>query len=261
MTEVLTMNKEKEIGQLAVRVSSFDTSASTLYDAADIKTFKHGKTLLINARGIALVRLPLYSRQLEIQITDINGNLLYMSTRAKASSGNAILSSASENLVSTKYFWGPGRDPVMHLMVRGKDKLGESHDTDAEEQLLGPEIKTKSQWTSRNHRFVMPDGKQFEWTYVREKDENNKKATSLVLREMESSGKGRRIAKLVRNDETRTEGTKSCTAGNGGHLVLDTEAETALQESVIVATCLLMLKKEIDRRRALQFAVIAAAVQ
>jgi hypothetical protein len=74
-----------------------------------------------------------------------------------------------------------------------------------------------------------------------------------------SSVPGQRLAQLVRNDQTRPEGTRKSTAGNGGQLIIAPGADTELDEALIVATCLLMLKKEIDRRRLIQFMVLAGA--
>lgn len=73
-----------------------------------------------------------------------------------------------------------------------------------------------------------------------------------------SDGKGTVLAQLIRGDATRTPGSKSCSAGNGGQLVLDQDAAAALDEPLIVATCLMMLKKEIDRRRAIQMALMVS---
>ncbi|KAF2453725.1 hypothetical protein BDY21DRAFT_354858 [Lineolata rhizophorae] len=78
-----------------------------------------------------------------------------------------------------------------------------------------------------------------------------------------SKGKGKkvergvRVAMLVRTDETRTPGTGKTTAGNGGELVVDEYMGCLVEEPLLVASCILMLKKEIDRRRLLQAMVIA----
>ncbi|RYP65833.1 hypothetical protein DL769_006205 [Monosporascus sp. CRB-8-3] len=73
----------------------------------------------------------------------------------------------------------------------------------------------------------------------------------------------RRVAQLVRNPEFRSPGTSARTAGNGGRLMLDLGGfDEKLRERVqwlAVATALVMLKKEVDRRKAAQIAIIAAA--
>ncbi|OHE91006.1 hypothetical protein CORC01_13687 [Colletotrichum orchidophilum] len=74
-----------------------------------------------------------------------------------------------------------------------------------------------------------------------------------------------RIAQLVRGKETRTQGTGRTTAGNGGRLMVDVmrwaESKDGGREAVevlVVASCICMLKKEVDRRRMQQMMMIAA---
>jgi len=62
---------------------------------------------------------------------------------------------------------------------------------------------------------------------------------------------GQKVAELVRNDETRTEGTSKSYAGNGGVLVLGD-----VDEVVVVATACVMLKREVDRRRLVQMMIM-----
>ena len=71
-----------------------------------------------------------------------------------------------------------------------------------------------------------------------------------------------RVAQLIRSEETRTPGTKSRDAGNGGRLEIcsrDEEGSELVDEVTVVVTCLVMLKKEIDRLRGRQIGVIASA--
>ncbi|KIV98727.1 uncharacterized protein PV09_09509 [Verruconis gallopava] len=250
--------------------------------------FTPSKTLLVNARGIRLISLPLPSRELEIPITTTDGQLVYTSRRARICSGNAVLHDANDQeLLASEYLFGPGRDPKIHILGGPADKQAT--------------IVTKSKWTSRQQEFVLPDGLTFTWLYKRERDAydsavkgKEKKRTHLILvvreappvsdesagkagdkeeeegggkqqqqQKKEKSGKefGRRVAELVRNDEARTPGSSSTRAGNGGELKIDSEYcdGIGLREDVIVASCLMMLKKEIDRRRAVQFAMMAGA--
>lgn len=71
----------------------------------------------------------------------------------------------------------------------------------------------------------------------------------------------KRVAELVRNDEARTPGTSATDAGNDGELKIDSTfcERIGLRVDVVVVSCLMMLKKEIDRRRAMQFMIIAGA--
>ena len=71
-----------------------------------------------------------------------------------------------------------------------------------------------------------------------------------------------KVAQIVRSDETRTPGTKECYAGNGGRLEMrlsDEEGRKVVDEVSVVVTALVMLKKEIDRLRATQIAVMSGA--
>ncbi|OCK76790.1 hypothetical protein K432DRAFT_385170 [Lepidopterella palustris CBS 459.81] len=240
----ISLISEKDKEELKASAASI-ISGTTAISTSDSSSFTPGKSLFINTRGIPCLRLPFPPSELEIGIYGADGSLAYLSTREKRSSGSCILSDSSKNnVISTKYTWGPGRDPVLRL--------------------LGPtagEIKTVSKYTSRSHKFVMPNGEIFEWTYKRERGADGKKATLLVLIGKDGSGaEGRRIAQLVRNEETRTPGSKKSSAGNGGELVLGQGAEGTIDKPVVVATCLLMLKKEIDRRRAFHAMVLSAAI-
>ncbi|KAF2631612.1 hypothetical protein BU25DRAFT_407255 [Macroventuria anomochaeta] len=220
--------KELMIGD-TVSIAS-DTTLGVL-DA----TFIPVKTLHINAKGISVLRLSTPPSERAVTISNPDGSLVYTSTRARLSSGNCTLTDADgKALVGTEYFFGPSKDPVLNRL-------------DTDEGMIY-EIKTLSKWTSRNHKFLLPDGRTFEWRYKREKGfgANGVKGTALVLNVGE-----RRLAMLIRNDETRTLGSKSCSAGNGGELLLgdDVGGKIGIKEDLVVATCLLMLKKEIDRRR------------
>jgi hypothetical protein len=74
------------------------------------------------------------------------------------------------------------------------------------------------------------------------------------------------VARLVRGDDTRSPGTRRSDAGNGGRLLVDLRAWADAKDDreqvllIVVASCICMLKKEIDRRRAHQMIAISAAV-
>ncbi|KAF2680477.1 hypothetical protein K458DRAFT_421417 [Lentithecium fluviatile CBS 122367] len=209
-------------------------------------SFTPTKSYHINTRGVSALRLPLPPKELVTTIHNFDGSIAYQSTRERPSSGNCVLTNAEgQQLIGTTYYFGPGKDPALTRLDvgGGKDNV----------------IKTASRWTSRSQKFVLPDGRSFEWEYKREKGfgGKGKKGTALVL----TMGK-KRLAALIRNEETRTPGSKSCSAGNGGELVLGDEVggKEGVGEELVIASCLLMLKKEIDRRRTVQFMMIAAAV-
>ncbi|KIW67877.1 hypothetical protein PV04_07092 [Phialophora macrospora] len=216
-----------------------DTSyATTLLDASN---FHPGRILYIAQRGIGTLRLPVPSSELVTQIFHEDGSVAYTSTRAKKSSGSAVLSHPKlGDLISTTYFWGPRRPPILKFL--------ESRDG-------ADTVTVNGKWLSRTINFTTPDGRVFEWSYACAKDTDGKKVNIIALREKET---GKILAQLHRGEGTRTEGTSKCSAGNGGQLILDQEATNHVDEALIVATCLMMLKKEIDRRRGMQMAAIVA---
>jgi len=213
-------------------------------------SFTPTRTLHVNSRGIRLLRLPVPSRELEIPIQTADGSLAYASTRQRVSSGNAILTSADgQELVASYYRFGPGRSPKLTLLTEPEGKN---------------EIQVSSRWTSRTQEFVQTSVPiKFQWSYRKEKNAEGKKVGLLILTVGgKKKGEETRIAQLVRDETARTPNTKGCDAGNGGELQIDELAAQGLgvKEEVIVSTLIMMLKKEIDRRRAIQFMVIAAAV-
>ncbi|KAK1750003.1 hypothetical protein QBC47DRAFT_128042 [Echria macrotheca] len=81
----------------------------------------------------------------------------------------------------------------------------------------------------------------------------------------------RTVAHLIRGEGTRARGSKSSCAGNGGLLCIDLGGfgfdgrdgdgeEKEMGIVMVVTTVLVMLKREVDRRRAQQVAVMAAVL-
>ncbi|KAK0106853.1 hypothetical protein ONS95_003575 [Cadophora gregata] len=105
-----------------------------------------------------------------------------------------------------------------------------------------------------------------------------------IFKGVDAKGKEReiervRVAQLIRSEETRTPGSRGSSAGNGGRLecclervmgegvgvgdvkgtgVGEEEREVLVDEVTVVVTCMVMLKKEIDRLRGAQIAVMSA---
>jgi len=251
--------KEKEafpeVNRISICSTASEASCLTFVDDQNpSNVFRPGTALTVNAKGIGIIRFPLPSSELEIEILGPDGSLTYTSKRAKACSGNAILSHARlGEMISTQYRFGPHREPVLKLL-QGK--------WDSET----PAMTVKSRWCSRATTFVDENtGKSFTWSYAKRKDAKGKKVNVLVLRQQgkldQTKDKGGKIlALLFRGDDTRTPGSTKCGAGNGGQLVLDEDSTSIIDEALIVATCLVMLKKEIDRRRMMQIAMLSVII-
>ncbi|KAJ5081908.1 hypothetical protein NUU61_010172 [Penicillium alfredii] len=237
---------EKEVVSSAQSVSSA-SSERTLTDTNF--SFSPSRTLAINARGIGAFRLPLPARQTEIFIHNPDDTVAYISTRDSLWSGDAVLSDPKRgNLIRTDYFFGPTRGPVLRLLQSPS--------------VLADELKISGKWGSRAVQFMGSGGLLLEWGYAKEKRADGNKVNLIVLNVVDGQGKepqNRRIAQLARGQDTRTPGTSRCAAGNGGELQIDEAARQSLEvdEAIVVATCLLMLKREIDRRRLVQCVVIA----
>ncbi|KAJ5133106.1 hypothetical protein N7448_001865 [Penicillium atrosanguineum] len=229
------------------QTSLSSASSSTLCPFTDSpSSFYASRTLKVNALGIRALRLPIPSRQREIVVSDDDSEV-YVSTRNKRWSGNCILSSSKTgSLIQTDYSFGP--NPTILRLLQSPGVISE-------------ETKVTGRWTSRSTSFIFRD-RDFEWKYVKEKRSDSKEAHLLILQMVNKKDDHCRIAQLVRDKATRTPGTSKCRAGNGGELQIDDAAlvECELEESIVVATCLVMLKREVDRRRIVQCAVIAGAV-
>ncbi|KAF2437585.1 hypothetical protein P171DRAFT_459114 [Karstenula rhodostoma CBS 690.94] len=219
--------------------------SGTTIDGAE-PAFTPAKSYHVHAKGLPVLRLPAPSSELVTSINNLDGSIAYQSARERRSSGNCVLTDAEGHLsIATQYFFGPGKDPVLRRVDAGEGE----HNI----------IKTVSKWTSRAQMFLLHDGRTFEWEYKKEMGfgEHGKRGTALVL-----TMNGTRLAVLIRNGETGTPGSKSGSAGNGGELVVGQHVggKEGISEELVIATVLLMLKKEIDRRRTVQFMMIAAAV-
>lgn len=127
------------------------------------------------------------------------------------------------------------------------------------------ELKSKSLF-SRTVVFESLKWGRFQWRYASRKEKGKDVNCLLILEKIGDGLDGNVVvARLVRCEKTRTPGTKACFAGNGGRLEMclrreDCDGkEEVLDEATNVATCCVMLKKEIDRLRAVQIMCISAA--
>jgi hypothetical protein len=243
------------------------TSTSKAISTSPVPNLIPGNTkvLTVFARGISSCGVGAASRELEVPIfegTDTSVEPLYISTRAKRSSGNAILSHRQRgDLYASNYKFGPFRDPVIrHAQSSSLGSDVKRPGETAEEGEVAASVKTHS--FSNKIDLTIETGQTFTWRYGKTPLSEGKKKRVMVLEA--TTGKGskdqaRPLAVLVRTKETRTSGTSKWDGGNGGQLVIAAEAGSYLDEGLIVAGCLMMLKYEIDRQRGAQTAAIGAA--
>lgn len=188
----------------------------------------------------------------------------YTSVRLAKNSNSCALVRASapqSTLISTIYRFGPGRHPRMRIMPPNSNvSVAEAIENDS---VSGEVVEVKSRsLVSRGQVFDTSLGK-FEWRYANKEEQAACNADSLLILERtdrvslpsgDKSKSGVRVAQLIRNDQFRTPGTVKYSGGNGGCLMVDLRlwsddkhVSTQSVEAFIVASCILMLKREADR--------------
>ncbi|KAF9878586.1 hypothetical protein CkaCkLH20_04078 [Colletotrichum karsti] len=175
---------------------------------------------------------------------------------------------------TTLYRFGPGKPPVFRLPKSpSPSSSGETSPGAAESEGVDLQIFSKSV-TSRTQVLKTPYG-TLRWRYASSKERAAVEGADELLvcelmekvatKSFKMEEKTTRIAQLVRGEGTRTRGTGRSTAGNGGRLMMDLFRWTDLKgggkevvEGLVIASCICMLKKEVDRRRMQQFMVLGA---
>jgi len=95
-------------------------------------------------------------------------------------------------------------------------------------------------------------GWEWEWRYGRSNEGAEMNGHTMLVLEQIKEGRGERavVARLVRDhDADEKGGTKPTDAGRGGKLELVITGEGQKVEVLVIMSCLVMLKNEIDRRR------------
>ncbi|KAK0704985.1 hypothetical protein B0H67DRAFT_557686 [Lasiosphaeris hirsuta] len=262
-------------------------------------TFTPTTHLQIETPGKAAFSLPLPPRPDPIPIfllspTPSTPIPTYTSLRPTRGSGSCFLVPGSPGpsdtlhvpLSTTLYRFGPGRHPHVRLFAPGSatptpnpflDDNGAAGAGDGDVDL--------STWDAFD---VLPSGLltravhfrtrlgTFEWRYASRRERKAIGADSLlVLDRVVKVARARNrgevkdeevrtpVAQLVRNGEFRSEGSRASSAGNGGRLMVDWKTGEKGEEEMVlvlvVTTVLVMLKREVDRRRAQQIAIMAGA--
>lgn len=249
--------------------NDLDTSFSASSAASGVTSFHHTRAFQIETAGHGTFQLPLPPKAVPIPVFHVEedgtvGDVAYESLRNKRSSGNCALVRAGNGIAeapvcSTTYRFGPGKNPQMQLHGR----------LDPQEvyEVQGKGLMTRAQ-SIRTHLGT------FEWRYAGRDDRKAVGASSLLLLERVTTvalagGKQEErraiLGMFVRNSELRTQGTNGCTAGNGGRLLLnltewaDTKVEVEQMEILAISSCIVMLKKEVDRRRVQQIMIMSGA--
>lgn len=246
---------------------------TTLYNnkitsTSDTEVFYPTKQLQIQAPGFPLISLPLPPQPDPIYIFNVGSTgdideAEYVSIRPARNSGSCFLVRANDQvqkpLCTTTYRFGPGKPPKIRL------ENGTFQNRQSEEI----EISCKGVFTRgvvmRTHLGT------FEWRYS-SRTERRAAQTSVgeevdcllildqVMKVAVAGGKQeerrRKVGQFVRSNGLRTPGSRKCTAGNGGRLMLDLREwldrkdERLEMEILAVASCVsMMMKKEVDRRR------------
>lgn len=202
-----------------------------------------------------------------------------------------------EVLCTTKYRFGPGRPPVITLNSGGYAHDEEEEEGSAEEipiesagtftrtQTLrtphgtfrwryasSKERNSPSQPQSPTESHTEPQPHQ-DSVLILEKlttiSPSYPNSSHSPFQRQKSEQIHTEVARLVRGPGTRTPGTARSDAGNGGLLLLDLsdwigekrgKEEEEEVRALIVASCIAMLKKEVDRRRGVQAAVMVSVL-
>ncbi|KAI5462281.1 hypothetical protein BGZ63DRAFT_383442 [Mariannaea sp. PMI_226] len=260
-----------EAAATTTATSSSDSSSSDFYPT---------KSLQVQTRGHPLISLPIPPRPDPIYIYNIapTGELdqaELVSIRPKRGSGSCFLARANDPdykpLCSTTYRFGPNKPPKIKLLNQNASY------TEKEDEAEGEEITIECKGTFTRATVMRTPYGSFEWRYSTRAERRAAggdvdsllildQTTTVSLAGGKTQIRRRKVGQLVRGGGSRTEGTKRCTAGNGGRLMLDLrewadrKGEAAQVELLAVASCVSMLKKEVDRRRLQQAMVIAAGV-
>lgn len=201
--------------------------------------------------------------------TDISATPLYVSNRIKRGSSSVILSHKIEGeIVSTTYRMGFGknRQPKIRY-IKNHTSYGNDIKTESASESEGPVAlqAATSCWSNTTTMTSEINPSQvLVWKYLRTHTTTEGKVRVMALFDESASSSsangesGEAIAVLLRTSTTRTPNTKKYDSGNGGQLFIN--SSSTVDDALIVASCLMYLKKEVDRANAAQGAAVAAAV-
>lgn len=244
--------------------------------------FHATRVLQIEAAGHPLVALPIPPRPYPIMVHEVLpggeiGPQVFTSLRATRCSGNSVLiradDSSETSLCTTTYRFGPNRPP--RISLHGAASMSSNATSSDQVSIHEEEFEVVGRGCTTRSQIIRTHLGTFTWRYAN-RDERRvdvadsllvlEKITTIALEGGKQEERRRRVAQLVRNKEFRTEHTSRRTAGNGGRLMIDLrewadeKGAKEQMEALTVASCLVMLKKEVDRRRLCQAMALAGAM-
>ncbi|KAL3420440.1 hypothetical protein PVAG01_08939 [Phlyctema vagabunda] len=225
-----------------------DDDDDTTCSEKPVVPFSPTASFHIQSDGKSPLSFPLPPKQLQISILALESSQpVYTSIRPNRRFGSCYIVDAKDKskaaIARTTYNPGPCQEPEVSI---GRD--GDEKDADVFEM-------HSVTMTSRRVEFESKKHGRFEWRYGKRHERRAAgKVNDLLILEKISGDARRKVAQLVRSDDTRTPGTKSTYAGNGGRLDIDVDQVNTL---LVLATVLVMLKKEVDRLRMLQIATMS----
>lgn len=250
--------------------SSLPQYDTVVPDHSSAAGFQPTLNFQIDNKGVPWIALPLPPKPYPIPVYAVTGSgevaeKAYESIRPERNSGNCSLYQADSEVpvCETTYRFGPNRPPKIRLVNNDANKLS----TDDSEE----EFEVKSRGCATRSVSIRTHMGTFIWRHANRAERRAANADSLLVLEAVTkvaleNGKQkeqfRRVAQLVRNEEYRTAGTGKTHAGNGGRLMMDLREwtdrkdERRQMEVFVVASCITMLKREVDRRRMHQTAIM-----
>lgn len=233
--------------------------SSSKREASPLADFHPTDELQIQAKGYDMTQALTGNMLDNISVDRVDTNQPeYTSIRLKKNSNSCCLVRASDPsqtvLISTIYRFGPGRHPRLHILPSDVAMSVNEALEMKNDNVPGETVEVDSRkWYSRDQVFETSLG-HFFWTYGDRDDRKESDADSLLVMNRTMGKETFPVAQLVRNQEHRTPGTVRYSGGNGGRLMLDLsswasekEGTSKNAEAFIVASCILMLKREADR--------------
>ncbi|KAK1988313.1 hypothetical protein LZ30DRAFT_578399 [Colletotrichum cereale] len=197
----------------------------------------------------------------------------YVSLRFSRGDGSCRLVRGDDDgsqtpVCTTLYRFGPGKPPVLRLPRALVSPHAAPADADLDLPVMSKSLVTRTQV------LKTPLG-TFQWRYASRREVaaaegvDDLLVCELVTRVALAGGRKTReetarVAQFARGPGTRTGGTGRSAAGNGGRLAVDLARWTGPKggardavEALVIAGCVCMLKKEVDRRRMHQMMIMA----